>query len=586
MKHLSRFFILLMATLANASDDNSDFFSIPSFHSSANSSLKLTANDIKNLKSKGFTHDGLFTLTKGEDFDLILPYRWQIVTGWDGQFANQTHFDGHSLSSEGKVLCYFKKVKTYRFSNDDQFILTSNQPVHGLDHLDSDESRSVLYIDLLASPLGSEDFINDSEASAKNRAFSFGKLMCLADGEFDRQTQGGIRQNNRLISLLLMIAQQEGENIHELSENEQRLRGLTLFSGMLKYFGLNLDSLEDSLGNTFYQQMIPNMANHILKNTGIDPDYCPSDKDCENGLMTWIMAQVQNGDDMATILNSPDLKYLVPVHPVSDHKIKKIVSSYRPNLLTSLQPRDDLAVSIEQAYTRQMRLMAPQAVQNAFESQPSEAGVSVPWIIFRYAVLDSLERQGFAMANEVIAEQLSRNIPGGSYVCQALVGATKLTGQKSISDATVNAIHFGFNPVSALRNGIHSPQAAEMLDGTLGNIVGILPGGAIVYESSRCALVYFGYQSPAHCALGLEASSEVQESGIDMTAQILRSSVRLFVPCGGLMVSGAQGVAWYLGKTSLTQYVVHKYVGQVDDSKASDDSGSSSSNVTASCTSS
>lgn len=552
--------------LTSASEDVGGFIVIskkPSTSVHANvtrAPQQLTAKQVEELRFSGQTNLGAYALRplSKQGYEAAMPSAWQIISGTYPRVAGRTNLSGISVlpaqnpSESGEFKDHISYV--YEFggaytSARMPVAFVSTQPLNSNNHLNPE--KDVLYVDFLAPILGDKDFINVPGKVPYCKEMRFKDVIVHLGTEFIEQTKGRCeyRLNSAIMQMLLMIAQQEGEDIQGLSSSARDARGKELFAILLGKCKLKLDSLQDSLGINVYKRVIPAMASHIFKNAGIDPNYLPSDLDIDREVMGAILERGQTPEE-------PDLQHIVPCHKAEGHQIRKIVSPHRLAQMTPVRLQTSDLEQFARSYEALLRLQQMPALLE--DGQGVVGGqVNVPWLVFRHGVIDPLEREVVGQINAILAEQISMHVPGGKLICCGLVGATRVMGRKTIADMVVDTAHGWYSPAKAIQAGLKSDEAASFLDDTAGCLIGLLPGGALVYEGGRCLVTFCGYKSPAHAMLsqGASPSQEQEDCALQTTAQALRSGIKLFVPGGGLIVGGAKGVAWYLGHPSLTHYV-------------------------------
>ncbi len=523
---------------------------------------ELSPEQIATLQKHGSINVGPYTLTiyDREQFDAAMPYTMQVFTGTNAGVAGRTQFVGaetEQLTDHTSRLLYHFSVHTaYSWLHSSSYPFTlSLHPVHS-DESYLQEGRPVTLLDVMQSPLGDQDFINSQDCGSFCRALTVGQLFGLITPEFDEQTEGGIRQNQRIIDLLLILAQQEGENIAGMLKASRDERGVGLFMSFLQTARLPLTSLTDALPKKVYTTVIPMMSRLILRNAGIDPAHTPSDKDIQTGLH-------ESTEALKLNFAATDLKYFAGVHPATGHVIPKLVTKMRLASLQTIRPTDRMALTAEQ-HMRAYGMALAMANTDEIAVMAEGGQANIPMLLMRHAVLPQLEKGVIGVVNHQLARLIMARVPGGERLCCGLMNVALVSGKASPTQLIVDTARGRFSPLQTLRDGLRTPEGAEMLDVSARSIAGLIPFGALIYDGGQFILTHTGHITPMHAALGLDADAEVQGSALHTTAQGLRTVVRYVLPGGELLVQAARGGAWYIGQPTLTHAVYNRVFGAIE----------------------
>ena len=516
---------------------------------------QFTLEQYAELRTENATVEGAYTLTliNPDLFTSLQPSSLRVLTSTDASVSARvskatSYVD--TTTTPPTLVAGYQLNGFYRSSASSEFDVRSNVPIHGDDHLVT--PGAVLYINVL-EPLyeGGENIV---------------KLMGLLGGKFIRDTEGHHehRLNQNVKSLLLIIAQQEGEDISALSAKARQARSSEIFYVLLDKCGLKLKSNFDSLGIPVYERMVTGLLNRIFYNAGIETTERPLLNEIYQGIF---LSQAEREQNPAT----EGVKYLVPFKALpADRVIRKDISTLHAPLPRLKGLGDQRLVQLERAYQAN-RFTFPTEALAGF---PVEAQNSVLWTVMRWGVLDPLEREAVAQMTGFMATKMGEHMPYGQVVCHGLLGLSKVLGRKRVADLAVDTAHGFIQPREIIEEGFFSGKGLGALDKSAECLIGLLPFGGIAYGGGKVLVRLAGYESPVHMVRGKQTltNGEIAEHTdrvLHGTAETLRQGVKMIIPGGALLVGAAGGIAWYLEADSLTHYAHGRLTSSSDDASAS-----------------
>lgn len=563
MKYFSRFLFVFSLSLAGASyaskqTADEEFTILPHITCKDLSIApeKLTPEQFRELRTKGETRHGSYTISVSDPvtFNKNLPNRFRFYSGSDSGITSKISLAKHSqvIIGEGLEACL-----KLAYTGADTYGGTLYYPLQIKLAAVADLSAcnpfdTYAYLDAHASPLGAHDFYNDSSTFPLSRNNTFLQLAGLYDGDFVRQTMGRSthRLNECLKTYLLIAAQQEGEEIYKMSHEERNFRATELFTLYLQRFNLHpLLSKKGILPEQVYVALFQDMIERIFENGGYS-------------IHSWDQKKIEEtGRDAvfanADLLTAPDLVLPVLVKVAAFKEKKGRISSLKTPLLFK-RPTDFVALMLEYR-TQQLRPTFALTEESHETVSPGLSNKDIAWLIFRWGAIDPVERHIVGLGTELAGVMLQDAFPMGGKICKGLVFMSHVLGRKSVADLCVDVSNGDLRTRTLAMEGVQSEGSLKALDKSAECLIGLLPFGGIGYTGVTTIVRLAGFQSPVHLLFWQRGMVDTEDRALSATSGILRAGVKSVVPGGALLLGAGDGIAWYLGKKTLT-HAAYSYV--------------------------
>lgn len=220
---------------------------------------KFNAQDIKSFytEKKAMKPEGSYSV--GADFNTVMPYSFQWITGTYEKIAKNISFKGAIYARDGDIIGKYTYSSPYTSWNNGDFEVVKNL-------------GTLKFFNLSDSVLGDNDFISSPGQPVKDASFFY---IANTDERFVRETGDIRRLNKNVQSFLLILNQLKGENIYGMSEEERNSRAEELYSEYRDKNKYKLSSTE-VLDIEEYVKIIIDLRTKILGHFGLNIEEVPS----------------------------------------------------------------------------------------------------------------------------------------------------------------------------------------------------------------------------------------------------------------------------------------------------------------------